>query len=326
MKKILVIVILLFAGPALAASYYAQDNAEITVAEWDTTPAGGGTDLTWASLANGDVLYANGKTISIANNVGSSSVQATLTTAAGDGTAGGGFTLAMPSSGNTTTLYTTITAGTADCLVISGTGTGTINIYGNVTAGSAANVEGILDSSTAGTVNLTGNVTGLSHTGYTKSGAGGYVNIYGNATGSANSGIPGINVTAGPSTITVQNCIAGNVTTNGWLPSPGCMGYIHTASSFTITGNIENSASSHGAHGKFRWVPSNASKYIKLADSGTPTFLYASAGIASDSDGAAVAAGDTAAQIADNYYFVKKDNGVLTEGTKTGGGGGAWGF
>ena len=95
-----------------------------SVNQWNDAANGSGNWLTWASLAAGDVLVANGKT-SITINV--SFTCATITTAATGGTAGGGF-IATPG----VTITAAIVAGTTNCVTLSSAGSAT-TIIGNCT-------------------------------------------------------------------------------------------------------------------------------------------------------------------------------------------------
>lgn len=60
---------------------------------------------------------------------------------------------------------------------------------------------------------------------------------------------------------------------------------------------------------------------------GGGTVVYASAGLGSDSDGTQITGENTAAKVSTGTYFIKKDDGVHTQGSaSSSGGGGAWGF
>ena len=268
------------------------------------------------------MLYANGQTISISNDVGSGSVTVTLTNAAGAGTAGGKFTFNVNAE-TAKTLYTNITAGTVDCLEISGAGSsGTeLTIIGNLTGGGTAAKSAVIDSKTVAgaTVVVTGNLSGGTSTntyGYNQTGATGTVTITGNATASTTAAAFRV---MGGSTGTINgDCIGSTAGEYSGCVAPG-------TGAITITGNIVNAARGAGAQGTIIWAPSSAQKYIKILGSGTA--IYAGAGLGSDAGGTAVAAADTAAEISTGKYFIKKDDGVYTQGTKSAAaGGGAWGF
>jgi hypothetical protein len=322
-KGIIVLVILLLCAvvyQANATDYYAQADAEITTAElWDTNPAGGGTDLTWASLANGDVLYANNHAITIANDIGSGSVTATLTTAAGTGTAGGSFTFDI-SAATAKTLYVNVTAGTTTALTVTGEGAGAdtteLTINGDITGGSAAAAYGLRTGHTLGKIVITGDITGGSNaTGYgISSSSAGRFAITGDSTGAAANGIH----SGSTSVFTVAGNCVGSATSGG----VGC--YCGTGAGYcTVTGNLIG-AVNVAATGKVRWTPSSAKNYVKFDGGGTA--IYASSYLASDSAGTKITPANTAANVKTGTYFIKSDDydgSTLTQGTATSGGG-AW--
>lgn len=323
-KGIIGLVILLlcaFVYQANATDYYAQADAEITTATlWDTNPAGGGTDLTWASLANGDVLHANNHAITIENDIGSGSVTATLTTAAGTGTAGGGFTFNI----NTTaakTLYTNVTAGTTVALTVTGAGAGAdtteLTLIGNITGGSAQSAYGVRLEHTLGNIIITGSVTGgagnSSHGIYSAS-AGKFA-ITGNVTGVVGAGL----YSASTSIFTVAgDCIASSGTNSQY--GCGCGGQTGYG---TITGNIVNGPRQVGVYGACRWTPTAPASgatghYIKF-DGGAASATYY--GKVTDE-----IAANEASKVAAGEYFIKSDDGATTLGTASSSGGGAWGW
>jgi len=322
-KRIIALVILLlcaFAYQANATDYYAQADAEITTAElWDTNPAGGGTDLTWANLQDGDVLYANNHAITITNDIGSSSVTATLTTAAGTGTAGGSFTFNI----NTTdakTLYTNVTAGTTPGLIVTGAGAGAdtteLTIIGNLTGGSASSAYGVRLEHTTGNIIITGATTGgagnSSH-GISSASAGKFA-LTGNATGGASGN--GINSASNSVFSVTGNCVGASGTGRG----VGCACYT-TGGSCTVTGNLINGPRQVAATGAVIWNPTAPSSgvtghYIKFDGGGTAKYY----GKVTDETAA-----NEASKVATGEYFIKSDDGATTQGTATaGGGGGAW--
>ena len=99
------------------ATWFAQNSSVNidSVNQWNDAAGGGGSWLTWASLAAGDILVANGKT-SITINVNVTC--ATLTTVATGGTAGGGFLLAAG-----VTVTANVVAGTTVCINRTASGT-----------------------------------------------------------------------------------------------------------------------------------------------------------------------------------------------------------
>jgi len=323
-KGIIALVILLlcaFVYQANATDYYAQADAEITTAElWDTNPAGGGTDLTWASLADGDVLYANNHAITIANDIGSSSVTATLTTAAGTGTAGGSFTFNI-NTGDAKTLYVNVTAGTTPGLIVTGAGAGAdtteLTIIGDITGGSATSAYGVRLEHTLGNIIITGSATGgagaSSHGIHTAS-AGKFA-VTGNATGAIGAGIN----SASTSIFTVNgNCIGSSTNTGGI----GC--YCGATTGYcTITGNLINGVYNTAVSGHVRWTPtapaSDATGHYVKFDGGAASATYY--GKVTDETAA-----NEASKIAAGEYFIKSDDGATTLGTASSSGGGAWGW
>jgi hypothetical protein len=319
MKKILswlILLVLLAPTWSLATDYYATADAEITTAElWDTNPAGGGTDLTWASLQDGDVLYANNHAITIANDIGSASVTATLTTAAGTGTAGGSFTFNI----NTTdakTLYTNVTAGTTPGLIVTGGGAGAdtteLTIIGAITGGTATGAYGVRLEHTTGNIIITGAPTvgsGVSSHGIHSASAGKFA-VTGNATGATGAGI---NSTSGSVFTVAGNCSGSAGTGVGTgCQCGGSMG------SGTITGNIVNGAISVGITGACRWTPAAPADgvtghYVKFDGGGTAVYAGTNT--------------DDASKALTTFYYIDPTDGTSDQGSASGsGGGGAWGF
>jgi hypothetical protein len=116
----------------------------------------------WSNAANwnggtlpdvGDDVFADGKTVTIDQDV---TVLSVRTTQRSGGTAGGGFVF---STASTYTLFCDIYAGTTSCLTLVGSKTYNItgNVYGPINSGaSAINLQ---TSQSNVTLNLTGNVT-----------------------------------------------------------------------------------------------------------------------------------------------------------------------
>jgi hypothetical protein len=208
------------------ATWFAQNSSVNidSVNQWNDAAGGGGSWLTWASLAAGDILVANGKT-SITINVNVTC--ATLTTVATGGTAGGGFILAAG-----VTVTANVVAGTTTVIVRSGTGA-TSNIVGDVTGGAVTTAVGITLSAAA-TVTVTGTVTGgsVASAAYGCSNSAGTLQIVGNVTGGA--GSRGVFCTGGTTTITgtVTGAASGSASGIG----------IGGNSTIQITGNVQASA------------------------------------------------------------------------------------
>jgi hypothetical protein len=228
------------------ANYFARKAANINATDvWATTPTGSAADV-WSTFTSSDVLHSNSFAITV--NV-STTVGEVRNDTANSATAGGSFTLS-----NGVTLTANVISGAAVCVQFSGTtpneayvvgnataatgpainnaSTGTLNITGNLAAGSAQGANGANNSST-GTLNITGNITG----GSTNNAFGannastGTLNITGNATGGSASGGDGAN---NNSTGTLN--ITGNTTGGSVAGAHG----IENASTGTI--NITGSA------------------------------------------------------------------------------------
>jgi hypothetical protein len=161
------------------ATWFAQNSGVNidSVNLWNSAANGSGSWLTWASLGAADVLVANGKT-SIAINVNVTC--GTITTAATGGTAGGGFMLSdgvtvtaglvtgttnvitfsanSPAVANVVGNHSAVGSQFRRCILHSGSGT--LNVIGNVTGGQANEIIGI-EVSGAGILNVTGLISSL---------------------------------------------------------------------------------------------------------------------------------------------------------------------
>lgn len=225
-------------------TWFAQNSSVNidSVNQWNSAANGSGSWLTWASLAVGDVLVANGKTsITINQNFTCASV----TNAANGGTAGGNFTVAT-----TRTLVCSVVANNGNVINLSGSGTLSVtgsmsggstnnaraieasgtcacNVVGDVTNGSGSNCQAIVWGST-GILSITGNCYGGSISSYeaVRNNSTGTVIITGNCIGATGNAVS--NASTGTVTITgnctggsgnnaygVQNSSTGTVTVNG---------------------------------------------------------------------------------------------------------------
>ena len=321
-KKILIFILLYLsiAFPVHAATYFGCASQEITAAGTFEDAAGcDGTALTWASLANGDILVANGQTISIANDVGNGAVTVTLTTEGTDygGTDGGGYTFNI----NTTTaktLYTNITAGSTNCLTITGIGAaGTeLTIIGNITGGNAGTASGVSDThTTAGAIvaitgNCTGGSAGSTNVGYTflNNSNASITNITGDclssgaASGCSNAGTTGIiNLTG--------NCTASD---SGYYE--GC--YAINTGPINVTGSLVSSLRGSPHRGTVRWSP------VAPASGVTGNYFK------TDGGGTAVYVGgntDDASKALSTFFYIDPTDGTSDQGAATSSGGhGAW--
>ncbi len=284
--------------------WYAQAAGAIQSIEWDTAPAGGGTDLTWPPAAD-DVLCANGKAITWAAADVPSLTCARLSTAAEGGTAGGGFTL----SGSTAvTITADITAGADTCVTSTHTGTGAngVTVTGNITGGSTNYKRGWVQSGsgtlavdgdcTGGTANTSGlyingasivTVTGdavggtgnLDACGIQQNHSSSVVTLTGNITGGAARGyilmlgaltVYGGTVTGG----SVANAFgldrrgAGAVTINGNVTGGSAANafgaYNNSTGAFTVIGSLIDTAQCSAYAGAIYWQPVAGVHYHKV--------------------------------------------------------------
>ncbi len=240
------------------SDWYAQNSTVNidSVNEWNAAANGSGAWLTWPP-ASGDNLYANAKT-AIAINVSFNIGTGKISTEAGAGTAGGGFTYATASN---LTITANISAGTTACLVITG-GTGGGSIVGNITGGSASTAYGVGDSHTSVNIVVTGNILGGGNAtayGYRFSGTSGSVSVTGNLTGGSVLNASGfISTSSGTCTIT-GNCIGSATVSAGGCEATG-------SGAITIIGNIINGARGSGAVGNITYSPT-PTNYIQYGGS-----------------------------------------------------------
>lgn len=180
----------------------------------DKWPAATGN---WSTAANwnggtlpqpGDDVYADGKTVTIDQDINVASIR---TTQRSGGTAGGGFTI--PAATGTRNLVSNIIAGTTTCVLSTGTGTtGPITITGDISSGSG----GIIGFGfTGGILIVNGNISGgtggnscigvsLNNTSAVTTS----ITVNGNIQGAVSNVGPGLRAAGSPSTITIN----GNLT------------------------------------------------------------------------------------------------------------------
>lgn len=322
MKKLLLaLIFLLIAAPAYSATWYACKTANIDSVSAGTTSdvwysaaaCTGGSFYTWTStfddgLNAGDILRANSYTITITVNPGATGKKVILDTL----TAGGGFAFGM---GSNLTINADITAGTTDCLTLTGSAN-TLTIVGNITGSSTTNSKsGVLDGRTGGTVVITGNVSGganNSAVGFKKTAAGGTVTISGNCSGGTRSG-GGCMFDGFYATVTVAgDCVGGG---SAGTSSYGCAMVANASASMIVQGNILDSATSVAIYGKVQWQPGAATNYYrKLNNSTGPAYYY----MTPNPDPAV-----TNVKTGVTYGF---DGSSAYTGTYSAGGGGAWSF
>lgn len=272
--------------------WYAQNTANWNAAnQWNSIAAGGGTNGT---PTNGDVCYANGKTVTINISVDLSNTPTNgqIRTDAGSGTAGGlfkitatGLTLKADviagttncfqftgTSGNSTTVTGTITGGaSANAYGIDCTSTGTLNLIGNATGGSASAAYGVLNNST-GIVAITGNTFGgstvnLSHG--VNNASTGTLTISGNAMAGLAGSVGAVNTSTG--TLTISGLAIGNDWGAGSTSTAAGVGVASSAQgSITNIGGIQ-----YGANGQ---SPTSGPVKIIPASTNTAQFQNSTSG------------------------------------------------
>jgi hypothetical protein len=249
----------------MAVVYPAANDNWSTVANWMS----GGNP--YGQLPqSGDIVCANGKTVTIDMDLAAYTFDRLTTAATAPAAAGGGFTMGIGG-----TINANITAGTTPCLTSTGIGTTlaingeikgggstnargltcsggcTVTITGNVTGGSGGTNAYGIGCNAACTVTITGNVTGGSQTSAYGIGCNAACNvtITGNVTGGSNTTAYGIGCNAA-CTVT----ITGNVTGGSYNNAYGI--YCTAACNVTITGNVTGGSGS-GAYGIYCTAANN---------------------------------------------------------------------
>jgi hypothetical protein len=188
------------------AIYYARKAGNVNATDvWATTPSGTASNL-FPSFTSADTLMSNGFTVTL--NVNTTVLEVRNDTANG-ATTGGSYTVpanvtltANAVAGSTASVLNFSVNSPDSCAVVgtitgatSGSvpngsvhsGSGTVNITGNVIGGTNSTGFSLTGS---GTVNITGNVSAPSTgSGISHSGAVGTLNITGNVSGAAGSGV-----------------------------------------------------------------------------------------------------------------------------------------
>lgn len=229
---------------------------------WNDKADGSGNNLTWANLAAGDVLCANGRTginintgftclrISNAAEVGSSDT----------GTAGGTFNIIAAY-----TLICNVLADTVNCLYATGTGY-TWVLQGDAQGGGSTNAYGV-DVQAANTLTMTGRCLAGAGTGavglYLRSGS--VATVTGNPAGSGTNG-RGIQVLDG-ATLTLYGNPEGG---SGAPTANGVYNGNATAGAVVIVGNILNTVGKANGVGGYSvdWRPA-ASNYSRWQSNGS---------------------------------------------------------
>jgi hypothetical protein len=205
-------------------TYYAQLSNNIDAANvWNTSADGSGTYVPYSALVAGDILIANGRIVTVNINTDLGGTGRVVTTGSAghfllaDGVSlradayAGPWSEVVKYSGsypNSATLNGKVVASNGGTSAAQNTGTGTLNINGDVTGGGWNHTHGALNSG-SGVLNITGTVTGgltnNSHGAYNSSN--GQINIIGDVVAT---GQPGA-TNADGGTITIE----GNVITTG---------------------------------------------------------------------------------------------------------------
>jgi hypothetical protein len=246
MKKLFlsILILLTLAFPVGATDWYASSSsANMSAITWNSTAStgcttGGSGPLTWANRTAGDVFYANSCTAIAVDADPGANGKVTLRTAAGAGTAGGGFTYAL--AANLGTLNIDVTSAATVCLTISGNAND-ITIVGNIVAGTGATGHGVNTSHTVKTLTVTGTVTGgtsgtVAYGIYNSST--GLVVVTGNVTGVTSAGI--LNNSTGTITVT------GEITAGTTGPGLNCAGNGNCTVTCTTPGAITGGSASYG--------------------------------------------------------------------------------
>lgn len=205
------------------------DRWAIANGNWSNTATWDGGTLP----TTGDDVYADGKSVTIDQNVTVASVR---TTQRSGGTAGGGFTL---NSGYT--LTANVIAGTTTCVAFSAAG-GSATITGNITGGAGATNFGAVTNTNTGTLTVNGNVTGGAGTGENygiRTSSSGTVTVNGNVTGGTALWCLGCYIT-GSNRLNVNGAVTSGT---GGLRRDAI--YLEgSTSSCVVVGNVSSSAAS----------------------------------------------------------------------------------
>jgi hypothetical protein len=297
-RIILIIQILLTWTPAYGATWYAVAgttpnfnavSSGTTSSVWcsvdDDEDCSGGSWLDWnTGPATNDIFEASAITGIVINVDPKGTAGATKVHL--KNTAGGNFSYALATAPATTSVD--VTAGTADCVLITGSTTGkTFGVTGSTFTGSAGtpNADAIYDTHTTNNVSIVGSAIGQNGCGYNYNGSG-TTTLTGNCTGS-------------DILIDYVGCKAG---------STGVL---------TIVGNIINGNRAFGANGTVVWTPAAPANgvtgnYFKSDGGGTEIYV----GVNTD---------DTTKALS-TFYYIDPTDGGSDQGTGSSGGGGAWAF
>lgn len=262
---------------------------------WNSNPAGSGTVLTWPP-ASGDVLVANGKTITINVNTNLGPTGELRHDTTGGATAGGQFNYASGVSvtanaygGASGQCVSSVFPGFFVGNVYAGTGafalvvqhtTGTFTITGHAIASSGADALYAIPQGSGAILNFTGSATGSSGTtsrGIYFNGLG-TINMVGTATGGSSANSAGvrcqstgaINVTgdviAGSGSPGAYNNTTGTITISGYaLASTNQPGVQNVGTGVLSVGETRSASNGRGAIlGAFRYASATAAKSLQI--------------------------------------------------------------
>jgi hypothetical protein len=298
-RIILIIQILLTWTPAYGATWYAVAgttpnfnavSSGTTSSVWcsvdDDEDCSGGSWLDWnTGPATNDIFEASAITGIVINVDPKGTAGATKVHL--KNTAGGNFSYALATAPATTSVD--VTAGTADCVLITGTTAGkTFGITGSTYTGSAAtaNADAIYDTHATNGVTIVGNSVGANGCGYNYNGSG--TTAYtGNCTGSDTS-----------------------------IDYPGCRAV--STGILTVVGNIINGVKAFGAAGTIRWNPT-------VPANGVTGNYFSYKNESGDAEYVGVNTDDTTKALS-TFYYIDPTDGGSDQGTGSSGGGGAWAF
>jgi hypothetical protein len=219
------------------AIYYARSSGNINGAIWATTPSGTASDL-FSSFTSSDTLMANSFTINVNVNT---TVLEVRSDNANSATAGGTFAM----TANGVTLAANVVAGsTNNCVTFSLASPNAVSIVGNITGGSGnvgSQAGGVVHSGT-GVVNITGNVAaggGVEATGVRFSGSG-TLNITGNSTGGGSNSSVGVIMSGNGVTNITGNILTAGAGTSANVQNSSTSGTVNITG--TVTGGTHTTA------------------------------------------------------------------------------------
>jgi hypothetical protein len=225
------------------AVWFARTTGNInTVNKWNSAADGSGSWLTWPP-ASGDVLMANGLSVTVNVSTDLGTTGQVRNDSANGATTGGGFTL----SAGTSLTANVFGGGSAQCVLAS---SGTSSIVGNVTGSNQGN-DFYGARCNGGSLNVTGNVVGGTSTNSygIRHDSTGTLSVVGSVTGGSGNGAVGVwNLGAGTVNITgavtgttqraIQNNALGTINITGDVTAGSAVGARNGAGgTINITGN-----------------------------------------------------------------------------------------